>query len=217
MAREDSKSWQPPDRLAPGKKRIGYLRDIIDYSESWLRQQPFWNDLAIAEQIIRGKELVKADENRSDLTSNRLKRLGREMVATVSDVRYPEDVWHSDNRAYASTLTMFSKMAHALWYEAKAPYSIRKLTQWFMLGGTGYLWPIYRRRRMVDSDSNGECFDEYGPRDVLPFMLDEREWQDTYAVTMVKMVSLPKAHAMFPLYQDQIRAVSKKRQQSGAV
>ena len=217
MSREYDRRWTPPDRLTPGKKRIAWQREIIDDSEAWLRSQPFWNDLALAEKIINGREMDKADENRSSLTSNRLPRIGREMVATISDVRYPEDVWHSDNRAYANTLSMFSKMARALWYEAKAPYSVRRLTQWFMIGGTGYLWPIYRRRRMVDSQSNGECFDEYGPRDVLPFMMDERNYQDTYAVTMVKMVSLPKAHAMFPLFQDQIRPVSKRRQQSSVV
>src|SRR5208283_798617 len=137
--------------------------------------------------------------------------------ATISDVRYPEDVWHSENRAYANELTMFSKLARAVWYEARAPYAVRRLSQWATLGGTGYLWPLYRRRSLVDPHSTGICFDDFGPRDVLPFMLDERNWQETYAVTMVKMVSLPKAHAMFPLYQDQIRPVSKKRQQSGVV
>src|SRR5208337_1477954 len=213
MARED-KTWQPPDRLAPGKKRIAYLREIIDDSEQWLRQQSFWNDLSIAEQTIRGKEMIKADENRSDLTSNRLKRIGREMVAAISDVRYPEDIWHSENKAYANELTMFSKLARAVWYEARAPYSVRRLTQWFMLGGTGYLWPLYKRRRLIDPNSMGECFEEYGPRDVLPFQIDERDWQETYAVTMVKMVSLYKAHAMFPQFQDQIRPVSKRRRNS---
>ena len=62
MAKQPDKAWQPPERLAPGKKRIAWQREIIDDSESWLRQQPFWNDLSLAEQIIRGKELVKADE-----------------------------------------------------------------------------------------------------------------------------------------------------------
>jgi hypothetical protein len=217
MARQQDKSWQPPDRLTPGKKRKAWLDEIVDDSESWLRQQPFWNDLDLAEKIIHGSELVKADQNRSDLTSNRLPRIGREMVATISDVRYPEDVWHSDNRAYANELTMFSKLARAVWYEARAPYSVRRLSQWATLAGTGYLWPIYRRRKLVDAKSNGLCLDSYSPRNVLPFMLDEEDWQGTYAVTMVKMGSLPKAHAMFPLYQDQIRAVSKRRRQSSVV
>lgn len=190
---------------------------MISDSEGWLTQQPFWSDISKAEDIIRGKELVKADENRSDLCSNRLKRIGREMVAAISDVRYPEDIWHSDNKAYAAELEMFSKIGRAIWYEARAPYSVRRMTQWGMMGGTSYLWPQYKRRRLVDPHSNGECFEEFGPRDVLPFMLDEREWQDTYTVTFVKMVSLPKAHAMFPLYQDQIRAVSKKRRNSEVV
>ncbi|MGA8148203.1 MAG: hypothetical protein WB870_11600 [Gallionellaceae bacterium] len=215
--KQPDKTWQPPDRLAPGKKRIAWQRDIIDDSESWLRQQPFWNDLSTAENIIRGKEMMAADQNRSGLTSNRLKRIGREMVAAISDVRYPEDVWHSENRAYANELTMFSKLARAVWYEARAPYSVRRLTQWFMLGGTGYLWPIYKRRRIIDPDSMGEVFEEYSPRDVLPFQIDQRDWQETYAVTFIKMVSLYKAHSMFPLYQDKIRPVSKERQQSSVV
>lgn len=209
--------WQPPDRLAPGSKRWGYLQEIISAGERWLEGQPFWGDLSKAEDIIRGKEMIKADENRSDLTSNRLKRLGREMVAAISDVRYPDDAWTSDNKAYANEQTMLSKVARGIWYEAKAPASTRRLTQWSLLGGTAYYWPIYRRRRMVDPWSMGICFDEFGPRDVVPFMPDERNWQDTYASTQIKMVSLPKACGMFPTYADKIRPVSKRRQQSGAV
>lgn len=217
MARDDSSRWQPPSRLESGKKRWGWIENIVSDGESWLEAQPFWNDLSRAEDIVRGKEQIKADENRSDLTSNRLKRVAKEMIAAISDVRYPDDAWTSDNKAYADEQTMLSKVCRGIWYEARAPYSMRRLTQWFMLGGTGYLWPVFRRRRMVDPYSTGLCFDDFGPRDVVPFMPDERNWQDTYAVTMIKMVSLPKAHAMFPTYQDKIRAVSKKRQRSNSV
>jgi hypothetical protein len=217
MAQKDNARWQPPDRLAPGTKRWGYLQDTLSAGESWLESQPFWNDLSKAEDIIRGKELQKADENRSDLTSNRLKRVAKEMIAAISDVRYPEDAWTSDNKAYQDEQTMLSKVCRGVWYEARAPYSMRRLTQWFMLGGTGYLWPVWRRRRMVDPYSTGLCFDDYGPRDVVPFMPDERNWQDTYQVHMVRMVSLPKAHAMFPAFQDKIKTVSKKRQSTNSV
>lgn len=217
MARNDSTRWQPPDRLAPGTKRGGYIDDIVSHGESWLEAQPFWKDLSRAEDVIRGKEQRQADENRSDLTSNRLKRVAKEMIAAISDVRYPEDAWTSDNKAYADEQTMLSKVLRGVWYEARAPYSMRRLTQWFMLGGTGYLWPVWRRKRMVDPYSAGLCFDDFGPRDVIPFMPDERNWQDTYAVTMVKMVSMPKAHSMFPQFQDKIRSVSKRRQQSRVV
>lgn len=217
MPRNDSMKWQPPSRLEPGKKRWGWVEDIVSDGESWLQSQPFWNDLSKAEDIIRGKELLKADENRSDLTSNRLKRVGREMVAAISDVRYPEDAWTSDNKDYANEQTMLSKVARAVWYESRAPFAFRRLTQWSLLGGSANLWPVYRRRRLVDPNSTGLCFDDFGPRDVVPFMPDERNWQDTYAVTMVKMTSIPKAHAMFPQFQDRIRPVSKRRQRSGAV
>lgn len=217
MPRNDSMKWQPPSRLDPGKKRWGWVEEIVSDGERWLQSQPFWSDLGKAEDIIRGKELLKADENRSDLTSNRLKRLGREMVAAISDVRFPDDAWTSDNRAYANEQTMFSKVARAVWYESHAPYSFRRLTQWSMLGGTGYLWPVFRRQRLVDPASTGLCFDDFGPRDVVPFMPDERNWQDTYAVTMIKMMSVPKAHSMFPQFQDRIRPVSKRRMRSDAV
>ena len=69
----------------------------------------------------------------------------------------------------------------------------------------------------MDPGSTGICFDDFGPRDVVPFMQDDRNWQETYAVTCIKMVSLPKAHSMFPQFADQIRPVPKRRRQSGAV
>lgn len=191
--------------------------DIRSQGEGWLQSQPFWNDLDKAEDIIRGKEMLAADENRSNLTSNRLKRLGREMVAAISDVRYPDDAWTSDNKAYADEQTMLSKVARGVWYEAKAPFATRRLTQWSLLGGTGYLWPLYRRRQAVNPKSMGLHFSTFGPRDVIPFQMDPENWQETYAVTMIKMVSPYKAHAMFPQFQDRIRTVSKSRQKSNAV
>ena len=217
MGRDFDRRWQPPSFLESGKKRWSWIEEILDAGEANLQQQPFWNDLERAEKVIRGQEMLKADENRSDLTSNRLKRIGREMVAAISDVRYPEDLFVSENRAYAPQLEMFSKTGRAVWYEAHAPYSVRRLTQWFLAGGTGYFWPVFRRRRPVDPGSTGICFDDYGPRDVVPFMQDDRNWQDTYAVTCIKMVSLPRAHQMFPEFADQIRPVPKRRRQSGAV
>jgi len=217
MAKDDNRRWQPPSRLESGKKRFGWINDIVSDGERWLQSQPFWSDMARAEDIIRGKELSKADENRSDLTSNRLKRIGREMVASISDVRYPEDVWLSDNRAYAGELAMFSKLSRAIWYEARAPYSVRRLTQWSTAAGTGYMWPIYRRRKLVDPGSNGICFDTFGPRDVVPFMVDDANWQETYAATMIKMMPVPKAHAMFPTHQGSLSTVSRRRMQSSAV
>jgi hypothetical protein len=217
MRSKDYRNWQPPDRLQPGKMRLGWVDEVISDGERWLQNQPFWSDLDRAENIIRGKEMLKADENRSDLTSNRLKRIGREMVASISDVRYPEDLWTSDNRAYAATMSMFSKMGKAVWYEARAPYSVRRLSQWSLLGGTGYYWPQYRRRKPIDPNSAGMVFEDFGPRDVMPFQLDERNWQETYAVTAIKMMSMYKAHALFPMFADKLRAVPRRRQKSEAV
>lgn len=217
MPKDSNTRWQPPDRLADGRKRWAWVEEIISEGERWLETQPFWNDLSKAEDIIRGKEMMKADENRSDLTSNRLKRLGREMVAAISDVRYPDDAWTSDNKAYADEQSMLSKVARGVWYEAKAPFAVRRLTQWSLLGGTSYFWPLYRRRQIVSPKSMGLYFSSFGPRDVIPFQMDPENWQETYAVTMIKMVSPFRAHAMFPQFQDRIRTVSKRRQQSNAV
>ena len=118
MARDFDRRWQPPAFYESGKKRWSWIEEIVDAGEANLQQQPFWNDLDRAEKVIRGQEMLKADENRSDLTSNRLKRIAREMVAAISDVRYPEDLWVSENKAYAAQLEMFSKMGKAIWYES---------------------------------------------------------------------------------------------------
>ena len=216
MARTDDQRWQPPDRLTPGTKRAGWVDDIISDGERWLQSQPFWADLAKAENLIRGKEQLKADENRSSLTSNRLKRIFREMVAGLSDVRYP-DAWSSDNKSYAATTAMFTKVAKGVWYESKAPLSFRRMCQWMVLGGMGSLWPVYRRRKLVDPQSTALCFDDYGPRDLVPFQVDERNWQESYSVTVVKMMSLYKAHALFPVFADRLRPVSRRRMESNAV
>lgn len=209
--------WQPPSHLKSGRERWQWTEDIILDGERWLQAQPFWTDLVRAEEIIKGKEMDRADENRSSLTSNRLKRIGREMVATCADVRYPADIWTSDNAAYAHEQEMFSKVARAVWYEARAPYSFRKLTQWSMLGGTGYYWPVWRRQNLVDPQSMGFSFLEFGPRDVVPFQINRKDWQRTYAVTMIQTVPLYEAHALFPEFQDRLKPISKRRLQSNVV
>lgn len=217
MAKDTSFKWQPPNRLAPGRKRWGYLEEITQDGERWLQSQPFWGDFARAEDLIRGKETIKADENRSDLTSNRLKRIFREMSAALSDVRYP-DAWISDNKGYQPTAAMFSKVAKAIWYESRAPLSIRRMTQWMVAGGTGSLWPVYRRQKLVDPYSTAICFDDYGPRDIVPFMMPQNnDIQGAYATTIVRMMPVPEAHARFPQFQDKLRPVSRKRMASSAV
>lgn len=217
MRESDIKRWQPPDRLAPGKKRWGWCDDIISDGESWLQSQPFWNDMSRSESLIRGKEMMKADENRSDLTSNRLKRIEREMVAALSDVRHP-DAWSSVNKSYAAEADMFTKISKGVWYSARAPLSFRRMVQWMVLGGTASLWPVWRRKRLVDPYSCEICFDDYGPRDVVPFMMpQDNNIQGCYAVTVVRMMSVYEAHALFPLYQDKLRPVGRRRMKSGAV
>ena len=213
----DSRRWQPPDRLASGKERFGWVDEIIQDGERWLESQPFWSDLSKAEDLIRGKETVKADENRSDLTSNRLKRILRGIVAAYSDVRYP-DPFTSDNKAYADEATMMSKVVEAVWYESRAPLSFRRLSQWVVGGGQGYLWPGFRRMRLRDPRSTRSTFDDFGPRDVIPFMPpQDGNWQGCYGQTVIKMMSVPEAHARFPQFQDKLKPVSRKRMRSSAV
>jgi hypothetical protein len=216
LAKSDSR-WQPPDRLAPGTKIVGWANEIIQDGEAWLQNQPFWNDLSKAENLIRGKEAVKADQNRSDLTSNRLKRILREMVAAISDVHYP-DVWSSDNKSFAPDAAMFSKVAKGVWFETGFPLGIRRMAQWMVSGGTSYLWPVWRRRRLADPFSTALCLDDYGARDVVPFMMPQNNnIQGCYACTVIRMMPVPEAHARFPLFQDRLRPVSRKRMRSDAV
>ena len=217
MARQSDSRWQPPDRLAPGQKIVGWTNEIIQDGEGWLESQPFWSDLNKAENLIRGKETLKADENRSSLTSNRLKRILREMVAAISDVRYP-DVWTSDNKAFAPESAMFSKVAKGIWYESRFPLGIRRMAQWMVTGGTGYLWPIYRRTRLADAYSTAICLDDYGARDVVPFMMPQNNnIQGCYAATVIRMMPVPEAHARFPLFQDKLRPITRRRMRSDAV
>jgi hypothetical protein len=217
MPRDSDTRWQPPDRLAPGKKIVGWCDEIISDGETWLQSQPFWNDLSKAENLVRGKEAVKADENRSDLTTNPLKLILREMVAAISDVHYP-DVWSSDNKAFAPEAAMFSKVAKGIWFESRFPLSIRRMAQWMVTGGTSYLWPVYRRVKLADPYSTAICLDDYGARDVVPFMMPaNNNNQNCYANTIIRMMPVPEAHARFPMFQDKLRPVSRKRMRSDAV
>jgi hypothetical protein len=216
-SKDDTLKWQPPSRLVDPRQVWGWADDIISDGEGWLQAQPFWNDLTRAENLIRGMEQKKADENRSDLTSNRLKKILREIVGVLSDVRHP-DAWGSSNRAFAEEADMFSKVSKGIWYTARAPLSFRRMVQWMVCGGTGSLWPVYRRKKMVDPNSKGICFDAYGPRDIVPFMMpQDNDIQGCYACTIIRMVSIPTAHAMFPLFQDKLKPVSRRRQRSSVV
>ena len=182
-----------------------------------MQSQPFWSDLGKAENLIRGKECLKADENRSDLTSNRLKRILREMVAAISDVHYP-DVWSSDNKAFAPEAAMFSKVAKGVWFESRFPLGIRRMAQWMVTGGTSYLWPVYRRTRLADPYSTAICLDDYGARDVVPFMMPQNNnVQGCFAATVIRMMPVPEAHARFPMFQDKLRPIGRRRLRSDAV
>lgn len=217
MPRESDSRWQPPNRLAPPRKIVGWCDEIISDGEGWLESQPFWSDLSKAENLIRGKECAKADQNRSDLTSNGLKGMLREIVAAVSDVHYPEALT-SDNKAFAPEASMLTKVGKGVWFESLFPISIRRMCQWMVLGGTAYLDPVYRRTRLADPYSTAICLDDYGPRDVVPFMMPQNgNIQGCYATTRIRMMSMYEAHARFPMFQDRLRPVSRRRMNTDAV
>src|SRR6266403_3819589 len=140
------RSWQAPPQAVAESLRVGWLNEVTEEGQNWLRGQRGYKDFHRSLDILAGQDSSTSlsAEYRSRVSTNRLKRNVREVVGTMSKLR-PMWGYHSDNKAYASQAEMMNKVTRAWYLEQFADRSIKEALQYAAATGRGWVRPVYRR------------------------------------------------------------------------
>lgn len=198
----------PPARDTKGDPQkedtlLGYLREVRQDGMTFLKTQRAYPDIDRAFRILQGPRDERMPKTLSRAHCNRLKRQIREVVAMESNLR-PMWGYKTDNEKFTQHNEVLNKMMRSWFHGTFADRGIRSGVQWANVAGTGYLSPIWERDYWAPGRGDIRLHD-YGPHDVLPFMLPKsHRLQDAYSVTMVVETPIHQAHAMYPVYRDKI-------------
>ncbi len=191
-----------PARFMPEDVILRHLQNEISQSETFLRSQASAPDLERAKQIIAGIPENKVSESLSKITVNMEKRLIRDVVATMSNLR-PLWGYSNDNPDLDKNVEVLNKLFLS-WYQTT--FADRKIKQWCQyaaLGG-GYIGPTWESHFW--SRGRGDiALKVYSPLDVLPTQVPkDGDIQRAYMVTIREEVPINLARAMFPTMAQKI-------------
>ena len=192
-----------PSRNATEDSRLGWLKEAVREGETYLRNQTGFSDIKKGKEIIAGVFLHKLPEQLSRINVNLQKRLIRDVVATMANLR-PLWGYSTDNHNLDKQAEILNKLLVG-WYQTTfADRGIRKGLQYAGGLGTGYIGPDWKS----DFWTRGRgdiVIKSWGPEQVLPCQIgDDHDLQRAYAVTLKEQVPINLARAMFPTMQGKI-------------
>lgn len=179
---------------------------------SWAKSQRTYPDWKRALNILSGRMDLSAEAEsnyRNKVTTNRLKRNIREVTGTLSKLR-PMWGYYSDNKDFASKAEMFNKIIRFWYLSQMVDRSVKRALDFAAATGLGWMHPVYRRDKY--GTGKGDIrLQVFGAPSVLPTQLPESgDWQEAYAVTILKELPVAMAHGMFPTFQHRLKPTSSR-------
>lgn len=207
---EDQRSWQAPSFAVSSAERLDFCKQMKQQGETWVAAQPAFGDIPKAIDILSGRPEYPSSETRSGINTARLKRDAREIVGTLANIR-PFWGYSSDVSAFADCATMMNKTARAIYLESFFDRALKGALQYAMATGDGYIWTKYSRS-MYGRGEGRVKFDYLGALDVLPVQMGrDNDLQEAYIVDIIDLLPVARAHAMFPLFQDKIKPMARRK------
>ena len=196
--------WDKEGNLTKDHLKLGWLREAIGEGENFLKCQRAYPDIDRAVDMLFGPHEERIPSSLSRVYVNRLKRLIREQVATLSNLM-PTWGYNSDNRAVEGQVVVLTKLLKAWYTSSFADRSIREALQYAAVEGTGYISPIWEPDFWCPG--RGEAvLKTYGAKDVLPIQMPrDHDLQRCYAVIVRTEYPLSLARGAYPDFADQIQ------------
>ena len=194
-----------PDDMSLEDTRLSWLKEGVRSGETMVRNSPSYADFQQSKDIIAGIHQNKIPQQLSRLNVNLQKRLVRDIVATLSNLR-PLWGYANDNRELDDQAEILNKLLLA-WYQTTfADRVIKEGLQYAAVMGTGYIGPDWKKDFWTRGRGDIQL-KSYSPENVLPIQLPaDRDLQKAYAVTLREEVPINLARAMFPTMAHKIVA-----------
>jgi len=204
------KSWQAPAYSAtPSKELHTWSIQQVDDGREYFESSPGYRQLEESIRLLTGDPDPRLAEKQRDgkyskLRTARLKRNLREMIGSLSDIRFTPG-YHSDNNETQDQALTLNRRAHAWYVEEFIDVKIKRGIQWMAIAPCGWLEIHYRQfpgeRGRQDHDVEAlSAFDV-----VMTGVPEDGDHQGAYTVTIIKDLPVYLAHALFPEKQDILR------------
>ena len=193
-------------------ERLAFCKEMKEMGEQWVQSQSSYSDIPKAIDVISGRvdASVRSSDTRSNINTARLKRDFREVVGALANIR-PFWGYSSESSMYDGYAAMMNKVARAVYLESFFDRALKGALQFAGITGDGYIWPK-ATRSMYGRGPLRIDFDCLGALDVLPVQMPrDNDLQEAYIVTICDFVPVARAHAMFPMFQDKLKPIAKRR------
>src|SRR5208282_3819831 len=172
-----------------------------DYQES----SPGYEELEEAIRLLSGTPseplaLKQKNEGYSKLRTARLKRNIKEMVNSLSDIRYTPG-FHSDSNDTQSQAELLNRVAYSWYVDRFIDTKIKKAVQWMAITPCGWLEICYRQIPGERDRKEIDCVPHSFFDVVMSGVPDSGDHQEAYTVTIIKDLPVYLAHALWPKHQ----------------
>lgn len=186
-----------PTQNATEDYRIGWLKEAVREGETFIRNQTGASDFRVAKDIIAGVNTGKMPTSLSSINVNLTKRLIRDIVATMSNIR-PLWGYSTDNKSLEPQAEILNKLLQSWYLGAYADRAVKKALQYGATMGSGWIGPDWKSHFWTKGRGDIQLVVN-SPEDILPVQLpNDNDIQRAYAVTIREEVPINLARAMFP-------------------
>lgn len=200
---KDLEFTMPPAEATESAK-LRFLRETTTSGETFLRNQPASQDFDKGKNIIAGLNDTKIPQQLSRVNVNLTKRLIRDVVSTMSNLR-PLWGYKTDNPDLDKTANILNKLLVSWYQTTYADRAIKKALQYAAVLGTGWLGPDWKKDHWTRGRGD-IVLKAYSPEDVVPYQVPaDGDIQRAYIVTFHEEVPINLARAMFPTLADKIQ------------
>jgi len=204
--RMEYREWQVPPATASEDRILGWVNEATEEGLAFCKSQRGYPDWNRALNILAGREDLSQTETnyRSKVRTNLLKRNIREITSTLAKLR-PLWGYYSDNMSYSEQAEMFNKVVRFWYLNRHVDRTVKDALDFAAATGRGWIRPYYSRK-MYGTGKGDIMLEAYGQPSVLPVQLPQNnDWQEAYAVTLLKEMPVAQAHGMFPNFQNRLR------------
>lgn len=198
----DASQYLVPKFMQDPQNRLpGWLNEVREDGENFLRLQRGYQDIDRAMDIISGGNAPSVPDVQSNIELNEIKRACGERVATLSNLR-PLWGFKTDYPEFSHNATVLNKLLSA-WYSTSFPdLSIKKALQYSDVAGLGWLMPVWRSDFIVAGRAD-IALDVLGPTEVFPYMMPkDNDIQRAYCATILVETPLHEALVKYPTKLD---------------
>lgn len=186
-----------PTQNATEDSRIGWLKEAVREGETFIRTQSASSDFKLAKDIIAGVNTRKMPDSLSAINVNLQKRLIRDIVGTLSNIR-PMWGYSTDNKELEDNAEILNKLLNSWYLGSFADRSIKKCLQYSATMGTGWIGPDWNSQFWTRGRGD-IVLKVNSPEDILPCQLpNDNDIQRAYAATIREQTPINLARAMFP-------------------